>query len=56
MISENSSVGLSRLLLTMSDICKVSDVTRAAGKCLGNVLIPCFGSGCVWEWMNIPIP
>jgi hypothetical protein len=28
MISENSSVGLSRLLWTISDICKVSDGTR----------------------------
>jgi hypothetical protein len=34
MISENSSVVLSRLLLTMPDICKVSDSTKVAGKCL----------------------
>jgi hypothetical protein len=33
MISENSSVGLSRLLWTMSDICKDSDSTRVVGKC-----------------------
>jgi hypothetical protein len=33
--------------------CKVSDGTRVVGKCLGNVLIPSFGSGCVWEWRNI---
>jgi hypothetical protein len=32
---------------------KVSDGTRVIGKCLGNFLIPCFGSGCVWEWRNI---
>jgi hypothetical protein len=31
----NDSVGLSRLLWTMSDICKVSDGTRVVGKCLG---------------------
>jgi hypothetical protein len=30
----NSSVGLSRLLWTMSDICKISDDTRVVGKCL----------------------
>jgi hypothetical protein len=53
MISENSSVGLSRLLWAMSDIFKVSDGTRVVGKCLRNFLIPCFGSGCVWEWRNI---
>jgi hypothetical protein len=35
MTSEKSSVGLSRLLWTMSDICKVSDGTRVVGKCLG---------------------
>jgi hypothetical protein len=54
MISENSSMGLSRLLWTMSDICRVSHGTRVVGKCLGNFFIPCFGSGYVWEWRNIP--
>jgi hypothetical protein len=54
MISENSSVGLSRLLWTISDICKVNDGTRVVGKCLRNFLIPCFWSGCVWVWRNIP--
>jgi hypothetical protein len=34
MIIENSSMGLSRLLWTMSDICKVSDGTRVVAKCL----------------------
>jgi hypothetical protein len=53
-ISENSSVGLSRLLWMMPDICKVSDGKRVVGKCLTNFLIPCFGSNCVWEWRNIP--
>jgi hypothetical protein len=38
----------------MSDICKVSDSTRVVGKCLRNVSMPCFGSGCVWVWRNIP--
>jgi hypothetical protein len=38
----------------MSDIRKVSDGTSAVGKCLRNLLIPCFGSDCVWEWRNIP--
>jgi hypothetical protein len=38
----------------MSDIRKVSDGTNAVGKCLRNILIPCFGSDCVWEWRNIP--
>jgi hypothetical protein len=52
MIGENSSVGLSKLLWTMSDICKASDGTRALlhcsrYKCLSNILIPCFGEGCV---------
>jgi hypothetical protein len=32
MIEKNSSVGLSRLLYTMSDICKVSDAMRVVGK------------------------
>jgi hypothetical protein len=31
---------------------KVSDGTRVVGKCLRNFLIPCFGSGFVWEWRN----
>jgi hypothetical protein len=53
MISENSSVGLLRLLWTMSNICKISDGT-IVGKCFRNFLIPCYGSGCVWEWRNIP--
>jgi hypothetical protein len=30
-----------------------SNSTRVVGKCLTNFLIPCFGSGCVWEWRNI---
>jgi hypothetical protein len=38
------------MLWTMSGICKVSDDTRVVGKCLSNVLIPRFGSGCVWNW------
>jgi hypothetical protein len=33
------------LLWTKSDIC---DGTRVVGKCLMNMLIPCFGTGCVW--------
>jgi hypothetical protein len=37
------------------NICKVSDGTRAAGKCLKNILISCFGSGCVLEWRNINV-
>jgi hypothetical protein len=49
MIAKNSSVGLSRPLWTMSDICKVSDGTRVVVKCLRNILIPCFGAGYVWE-------
>jgi hypothetical protein len=36
MISENSIVGLSRLLWMMSDICKVSDGKRVVGKCVAN--------------------
>jgi hypothetical protein len=39
MISENSSVGLSKLLWTMSDIFKVSDGTRIVGKCLFDTLL-----------------
>jgi hypothetical protein len=54
MIGENSSVGLSRLLWMMSDICEVSDGTRVVVKCLRNILIPSFGAGCVWGWRNIP--
>jgi hypothetical protein len=38
----------------MSDIYKVSDGTRVVGKCLKNILIPCFGAGRVWGWRNIP--
>jgi hypothetical protein len=53
MISENSSLGLSRLLWTMSNISMVSDGTRVVGKYLLNFFIPCFGSGCAWEWRNI---
>ena len=55
MIAKNSSVGLSRLLWTISDNCKVSDGTRVVVKCLRNMLIrlPSFGAGCVWEWRNI---
>jgi hypothetical protein len=52
MIGENSSVGLAKLLWTMSDICKVSDDTRVVVECLRNILIPCFGAG-VWGWRNI---
>ena len=33
---------------------KVSDGASAVGKCLRNILIPCFGSDCVWEWRIIP--
>jgi hypothetical protein len=33
---------------------KVSDGTSAVGKCLRNILIPCFGSDYVWEWRIIP--
>jgi hypothetical protein len=40
--------GLSRLLWTMPDICKVSDGTRVLVKCLKSILIPCIGAGCVW--------
>jgi hypothetical protein len=35
-------------------LCKVSDGTRVVGKCLIDFLIPCFWSGCVYEWRNIP--
>jgi hypothetical protein len=35
-------------------LCKVSDGTKVVGKCLKNFLIPCFGSGRVLEWRNIP--
>jgi hypothetical protein len=56
MIRKKSSVGLSRLLWTTSDICKVSDGMRVVGKCLRNILIPCFGAGYVWGWINIPKP
>jgi hypothetical protein len=35
MISENLRVGFSRLLWTMSDICKVSDGTKVVGNVLG---------------------
>ena len=42
------------MLWTMPDIFMVSDGTRVEGKCLRNVLIPGFGSGCVWKWRNIP--
>jgi hypothetical protein len=38
----------------LSDICQVSDGMRVVGKCLRNILIPCFGSGCVWEWRKMP--
>jgi hypothetical protein len=36
-----------------NQLCKVSNGTKVVGKCLTNFLIPCFGSGCVWEWRNI---
>jgi hypothetical protein len=45
---------ISRLLWMISDIRKVSGGTSAKGKCRRNILIPCFGSDCVWEWRNIP--
>jgi hypothetical protein len=54
MINDISNEGLSRLLWMKSDICEVSDGTGVVGKCLGNILIPCFGAGCVWGWRNIP--
>jgi hypothetical protein len=34
---------------------EVSDGTRVVGKCLRNFWIPCFGSGCVWEWRDVPL-
>jgi hypothetical protein len=54
MTIKNSSLGLSRLLWTKSNICKVRDGTRVVGKCLRNILIPCLGAGYVWGWKNIP--
>ena len=33
---------------------KVSDGTRVVSKCLTNFLVPCYWSGCVLEWRNIP--
>jgi hypothetical protein len=53
-ISEKFKCGTLRLLRTMSDIYKVSDGTRVAVKCPRNILIACFGAGCVWGWRNIP--
>jgi hypothetical protein len=47
-------VGISRVLWTMYDNCKISDGTRIVVEYLKNILIPCFGAGCVWEWRNIP--
>jgi hypothetical protein len=47
----------SRCLVTWQrevKLCKVIEDTRVVGKCLRNNLIPCIGSGCVPEWMNIP--
>jgi hypothetical protein len=35
-------------------LCKDSDGTRIVGKCLRNFLIPCFVSGCIEKWRNIP--
>jgi hypothetical protein len=54
MMAKNSSVGFSKLLWTMSDILKFSDGRRVVEKCHSNFLIPCFGSGYVWGWRNIP--
>jgi hypothetical protein len=31
-----------------------SDGTRVVGVWHRNLLIPCFGPDCVWEWRNIP--
>ena len=45
-------LGLSRLLWMMSDICNVIDGMRVVVKCLGYILIPCFGAGCVWGWRS----
>jgi hypothetical protein len=49
---------ISRCLVTWQRIevklYKVSDGTRVVRKCLKYFLIPCFRSGCVWEWRNIP--
>jgi hypothetical protein len=39
---------------TEAKLYKVSDGTRKVSKWLRNFLIPCFGSGCVWGWRNIP--
>jgi hypothetical protein len=50
---KKSSVGLPRLLRTMSDICKVSDGKGIVDKYVRIILIPCFGAGCVWGWKNI---
>jgi hypothetical protein len=52
--AKKSSVRLSKLVWTKSDICKVSDGTRVVGKWLRNTLIPCFEAVCVWGWRNIP--
>jgi hypothetical protein len=37
-----------------SQLCKVTDGTKVVSKCLRNFLTHCLGSGCVWEWINIP--
>jgi hypothetical protein len=35
-------------------VCNIIYGTKVVGKRLSNFLIPCFGSGCVGEWRNIP--